>query len=534
MLEWRLMLSSRPALSSPVYGCIAFSLALCLALPSGRAADLVLAFVSDVHGHIESKPNRSGGAARLATVVQDLRRRANRTRSTFLLVHAGDLYQGTPLVNQSRGGSARSFLQALKFHFGVPGNHEWDYGWGSYESLRALPRPLLYGTNLAGDPKLKKSLVLDVDGVPVAFLGYTLPATKEKAPPGSTRSLEFLGPESLAKEMAALRTRGVERFVLLSHTNRKEVEGIGVRLGFDLVIGAHTNEVFAPTQIGPTTVYMQAGHHLEHVGQARLQTKDPGAPLFVTGEVLPLSPEIPRDPGVVRLVAKMLEPLRKEMNRPLTVLPSPIRKGSWSLHSDLVAGAAHALRESAGADLAFLNPQACRLPKIGPGEIRVETAYQAFPYQNRIACIPLTGAQLDALYENLVSKQFLPRTQGSKSWLVSQDSRGILQPSGFDVEVDPSQPAGERIRLFLPSGEPLPPNKVFQVATSDYLAQGGDNYAGLPAEGTRFLEATVTGAVQARLEAKGPAFAKASGELRNRSLRLGGETPQIRRPSPGI
>jgi 2',3'-cyclic-nucleotide 2'-phosphodiesterase (5'-nucleotidase family) len=46
----------------------------------------------------------------------------------------------------------------------------------------------------------------------------------------------------------------------------------------------------------------------------------------------------------------------------------------------------------------------------------------------------------------------------------------------MNVEVDLSQPPGERVKSVTIGGEPLDPAKTYTVATNDYMAGGGDGY----------------------------------------------------------
>ena len=50
------------------------------------------------------------------------------------------------------------------------------------------------------------------------------------------------------------------------------------------------------------------------------------------------------------------------------------------------------------------------------------------------------------------------------------------QVSGMNVEVDLSQPPGERVVSVKVNGEPLDPARTYTVATNDYMASGGDGY----------------------------------------------------------
>lgn len=482
---------------------------------------LELAHTTDMHGHLRTRPD--GGAARFATWLRGRRRQALRERVPFLNVHVGDLFQGTPEVNRSRGTCIPPVLRALGIHFGIPGNHEWDYGPGAFHLLEAAERPRLLSTSIAGlSPRVRPALIYRLPGGPgpalrVGFLGYTTPETPRKAPPGATEGLTFDRGEGLRVQARALRRRGVACLVLLSHTDRDQSEALARDLDLDLVLGGHTNEVIPPRPIpGGRGWYTQAGYHLGSAGWVRL-TLDPdtGRARHVMGAVDPLGP-LPPDPDLEDAVAPFLAGDDPELERPVAVLEAPIPRGRWSGHNPLAALGAHALREASGADLAVLNALACRVDHLGPGPVTGEQVYTAFPYQNHIQVLLMDGAALDRLYEENVAARFLPFASGAPGRYLD-DPRGILQPSGFVVHLDPDRPAGSRVRLLQPDGRPLAQDREFRVATSSYLADGGDGFGMLAAAARDQALGSVREAVQARLERLGDGAPRGPGGLVNTS-----------------
>jgi 5'-nucleotidase len=81
------------------------------------------------------------------------------------------------------------------------------------------------------------------------------------------------------------------------------------------------------------------------------------------------------------------------------------------------------------------------------------------PFDNQIATVSLTGAQVLEVLENGVG----PST--------------CVQVSGLSFSFDPGRPRGERVLgVTLPGGAPLDPGKTYFVAANDFMAQGGDGY----------------------------------------------------------
>lgn len=480
-----------------------------------RAETLYLTVTADLHGRVGTADQ--GGAPRLATFLQDLRRRALQEQAPLLQLHAGDLYQGTAAVNGSQGRCMLPVLEGLDFHFGIPGNHEWDYGAEGFERLVALPRPLMLSTSIEGiDPRVYQRLVYQLGPHRIGFLGYTLPDTWRRAPPGSTDGLTFHSGDLLAREAAALRSRGVDVLVLVSHSDRAEVERLGEEIGFDLVLGAHTNEIIPLKRIGPDGPwYHQPGCHLEAAGWLRLEIDAGGRLAEVEADVVPLG-DWPADPEVEAMVEPFVAPYRDRLERLVTTLSRPLYMGPWGGLSTLVSVGAQALRERAGTPFGLLNVKATRSHVFGPGEVRGQNLYEAFPYQNRIAVVELTGAQLDALFEANTASPFRDPREGERwSGKMSTDSRGVLQPAGFTVELDPGRPPGDRVRILDAEGAVLPEDERFRVATSDFLAGGGDGHEILRDAPRELREDTVLEAITERFASRGDQAPCGPGGLRN-------------------
>ena len=72
----------------------------------------------------------------------------------------------------------------------------------------------------------------------------------------------------------------------------------------------------------------------------------------------------------------------------------------------------------------------------------------------------MTGAQLKAIME-----------QGFTLL------RGLMQVSGIEVTYDLSKPEGQRVLSIMHEGTEVKADDVFEVATGNFLANGGDHYS---------------------------------------------------------
>lgn len=111
-------------------------------------------------------------------------------------------------------------------------------------------------------------------------------------------------------------------------------------------------------------------------------------------------------------------------------------------------------------DLAVQNGGGLR-NDLPAGPLTYTQIFEVMPFDNRLAVVRMTGAQLLELFK---------RNAGG--------GHGVLVPSGMRINVRCSG-ANLDLSLSRDSGEPIALDKQYSVALSDFLASGGDNFGGL-------------------------------------------------------
>jgi 5'-nucleotidase / UDP-sugar diphosphatase len=150
------------------------------------------------------------------------------------------------------------------------------------------------------------------------------------------------------------------------------------------------------------------------------------------------------------LLGEPLDAVVGELREPLTrsyTAESPM--GDW--HTD-------ALRAASGADIAVYNSGGIR-NDLPAGPVTVRDLYQVAPFGNTLVTLKMRGEDVRALLEHGVG-----------------GGHGLLQVSGVRLVYDPGRPAGERVREVSAGDGPLERNRVYKVATNNFLAQGGEGY----------------------------------------------------------
>ena len=121
-----------------------------------------------------------------------------------------------------------------------------------------------------------------------------------------------------------------------------------------------------------------------------------------------------------------------------------------------------AMRGASGADIVITNGGGIRA-SIPAGDITMGSIYTVLPFDNSLVVIELSGKDLLAALEHGIGNY--PSQAGS-----------FAQVSGLTFTFDPSKPAGSRILEVLVAGEPLEADRLYAVATNDFMAAGGDGY----------------------------------------------------------
>jgi 2',3'-cyclic-nucleotide 2'-phosphodiesterase (5'-nucleotidase family) len=129
---------------------------------------------------------------------------------------------------------------------------------------------------------------------------------------------------------------------------------------------------------------------------------------------------------------------------------------------------ADALRDSLGADLALTNGGGIRGNRVlvAGSTLTRKDILSELPFGNLAVLIELNGADLLMALESGVSG-------------VEQKAGRFPQTAGLTIVYDPKAEGGKRLRSVAVGGKPVVPDALYRVATSDYMAAGGDGYAAL-------------------------------------------------------
>ena len=127
----------------------------------------------------------------------------------------------------------------------------------------------------------------------------------------------------------------------------------------------------------------------------------------------------------------------------------------------------------AKTEISVSNYGGIRIPYVDPGPITRGKIYELMPFDNMLTILDVPGT---------VVKQFCDFIAARKGWPVSGITFTIKDKAAVDILVN---------------GAPLDEHRYYKLATSDYVAKGGDNCDFLKDEKKRFTSIFIRDALMA-------------------------------------
>lgn len=417
---------------------------------------------------------KRGGFPRLAAVVKAERERAAKTGSHVFLVHAGDTLSPSLMSGIDRGYHIIQLLNLVPPDIFVPGNHEFDFGKEVFlQRMKEASFPVFASNMHNADgsvlPGFRDRTIIDVDGTRIGLTGAALTETPQVSNSGDIRFSPLVA--SVREQTQALRSEGADFTVAVVHAPRNQDLDLFTGRAADLILTGHDHDLFL--DYDGRTAIVESSHDAHYVsmidltirvGQSdgrRLTTWFPKFRVVDTADVEP-------DPAVLAAVRGHEAELAKELDVQIATTAvqldsrtATMRMGEAAI-GDLFADAIRATTES---DVAIINGGGIRGEKIyAPGSpITRRDVLAELPFANRVAVLRVSGKALRAALENGVSR--MPDAAGR-----------FPQISGMSFQVELSRPVGQRVVSIRIGNAPLDDDKMYRLATIDFLARGNDGY----------------------------------------------------------
>ena len=394
-----------------------------------------------------------------------------------IYVMDGDMLSPSLLSGFDQGQNTIDLTNLVPFDLAVPGNHEFDFGPENFFEKMATanyPWGAINITNADGSaiPGLGGIMMRDVGGVRVALI----PVAQDTSPQvASTGDLVFLPTVETAIAAArAARADGADLVVGVVQTDMSNDRALIASHTFDLILSGDDHQY--ATAYDGITAYVETsmdGRYLSpvdltvEIGDNNGRRTVHWTPSFRFIDTSTVDPDPATQAMVDQLSAQLDASLNVEIGATTVALDSRrnVVRTEESAMGNLIADA---MRAATGAEIAITNG----------GGIRADRTYDAgtvltrrdilseLPFGNVTVVTDIPGSQVLAALENGVSQ----RENGAGRF---------PQVSGMTFTIDPTADAGARISEVMVGGEPLDLDRVYSVATNDYMLSGGDGYGAL-------------------------------------------------------
>jgi 5'-nucleotidase / UDP-sugar diphosphatase len=455
------------------------------------------AFDSTCSAEDETEGECFGGVARLKTAIDA--KRAELDGQNVVLLDAGDQFQGSLYFTTYSGQAEVEFMNLIGFDAMVFGNHEFNLGPDPLaDFVEKAEFPVVYGNvDASGDNRLgpldKDPVILEVGGERVAIVGAVTTDVPEISSPGPT--IGFGDPIAyLTETVAALEADGIRHIVALTHVGTPEDLRIAAAVpGLDVIVGGHSHTLFSNTAEGAPYAYphfvegpdgrqvpiVQVGAYSKYLGHLTLTFDDDGNVTAAEGDAMLLDAAVTPDEAVLARVRELAEPIQELMSEIVAEVAADIDGSRETCRAmecemgNLVADAMLDRTRGQGVTIALQNGGGLRA-SIAGGTVTKGDVLAVLPFQNTLSTFNIAGSGIVAALENGFSQ-------------VEEGAGRFPQVAGLKVTWDPKAEPGSRVREVLVEDGgawvPIDPEKVYAVATNNFMRNGGDGYSVLLDQG---------------------------------------------------
>jgi 2',3'-cyclic-nucleotide 2'-phosphodiesterase (5'-nucleotidase family) len=373
----------------------------------------------------------------------------------------GDQMQGTLESNLAMGASTVAVLNAIGLDVAAVGNHDLDWG---VHTLVARQRDARYpwlaanvfDANTQTRPDWARPYaIVERGGAKIGVVGYATVSTPRTLRPEVTKPYEFRSGYAAIRDAVDAVWRERPDFVaIVAHAGggcRPEgCAGEMVDLArqvprerVHLIVGGH--EHAAGNGVVNSIPIVRAGANGRAVGIVDLYRRGNGSHSFRMAQQTVYADNVPADAAIVDLMGPYLRAADAKGQEVVAMLQEPLAAspaGDRRLGS-LIADAA---RLSANATIGLYNPGGVRadLPR---GQVSYADLHRVLPFDNAVVRLTMKGKQL---------RQLVSETRSYYYANLSVDS------------------------FTLGDGTVIRPEGAYTLATSDFLADGGDGLRMLP------------------------------------------------------
>eukprot|EP01120_Amphizonella_sp_Union-15-10_P013848 TRINITY_DN6532_c0_g1_i1.p1 TRINITY_DN6532_c0_g1~~TRINITY_DN6532_c0_g1_i1.p1 ORF type:complete len:504 (-),score=98.41 TRINITY_DN6532_c0_g1_i1:161-1672(-) len=415
--------------------------------------------------HLESKDkDPCGGCARFKTAIDKYK------DEKPLLLCSGDLFNPSLMSTVFKGKQMVPVLNALGVHYGVLGNHDFDFGLEPLQKLLPSTKTTWIFTNLTMKDgsaicNAARHVLTEWNGVKIGLLGLVEFEWLETLTFDSS-IFKFTDFISTGREEAKLlKSKGAQIVIALTHMRLPNDQLLAAQAEeIDLVLGGH-DHFCALEHYGPRTL-VKSGNDFRTLSKISIQIPKEGNPKIQV-EQSDIKLDLKEDPEMKAIVDGFSSALQSKLSSPIGKTTVQLDARAETLRtgeSNIGNFVCDIIKSEFEADCTIINGGTIRSDDLyGPGVLTIKDLFNLFPFEDWILVIKVTGKDLRLALENGVSQY--PKHEGR-----------FPQVAGIKFEFDPMLPSGHRIVSVKIGDEDLQPEKEYKLATKSYMAEGKDGY----------------------------------------------------------
>ncbi len=425
--------------------------------PQSDADDtLVIIHTNDTHSHIAPNPaNNLGGVLRRKVLIDSIRE----ANPNVLLIDAGDIVQGTLFFHLYKGEVEQTVLNELDYDIQILGNHEFDNGMQALHAMLSTAEPTLLSSNYDFSESALNGMFLpyvvkQYGKHKVGIFALNLNPEGMIAD-GNYDGVKFLPwRQTVEKMVDTLRNHQKCDFVIaVTHIGFSassetqdlfgDVQVAEQTSGINLIIGGHSHTqldtafVVANADCHPVSI-VQTGRYGAYLGETTVNLSTDR----ITEKLIPVDSRL--DSRIDSSFCRKFDRYRAGVDSIYAVNvaylegDAPMNKNNGyalqNFAADFIQSRGDELAD--GVQGAMANSGSLRTTWT-PGLISVGEVIDMMPFHNKIVILDIKGSDL------IESQQIMKR-------------RGDYSVSGVAASAD------------------IDPDRIYRIATVDYLANGGD------------------------------------------------------------
>lgn len=469
---------------------LAVSTTVCAYAQEDTTTDFCIKIVhtNDIHARVEENAG-SGiiGMPKLKSVIDDF----TDDSDMDLVLDSGDLFHGQSIATLVKGESVAELVKACGYDAMTAGNHDWNYGKDRLKELAKIADVEMLTGNVVeenGEQFFDNQYYFETaekngQELKVGIFGVIDPDIYSKTSQTNVEGLTFTDSVEYAKAASSeLEQMGCDVVIALTHTYNPTELASSVD-GVDLWLAGHehidiSTEVTTPD--GSKSYVVESGYYLYEAGLIDLDCS-----LDSDGEITDIRINADKtdysaagslsDNAEVRSV---LDNIKAEqsviLNNVVGTSPADL-DGVWENlridETNLGRAVTDAYLLETGADIAFENAGGIRA-SVKKGDVTYSDIIGISPFGNYIVTKQITGKQLKEILETSIEiqKNSIVAYESGEYDAWPTNSGSYLQTGGISVEYNLDLEYGSRVISVKVGDEKLDDEKLYTVATNNFVA----------------------------------------------------------------